>query len=201
MSVSTERLRGVTQGFVRGGRLISRHHGLGDFMRAITALALVSAFAGHAVAEDAQAACSMTDAVYTDGNLGFELRFRKGESWELYGMMTSVMELRMPDGRELWGYIHANMGTSRDEGSLYYGCKRPGPEDAPLTSAEIDECRVWNNNVYALVDGKAEFVPNEGEAAPPSLLLADIGRTLRYTVLTGPGDEPWDQFFLTGCGE
>jgi hypothetical protein len=58
---------------------------------------------------------------------------------------------------------------------------------------------VWNNNVYALVDGKAGWVPNEGEVAPPSLLLADIGRTLRYTVLTGPGDEPWDQFFLKGC--
>lgn len=166
-------------------------------MRAATALALVAAFTGQAVAEEA--ACTMSNAVYTDGELGFELRFRESKPWELYGMMTSVMELRMPDGRELWGYIHGNMGTSRDEGSLFIGCDRPGPDDGSMTSEEIDACRVWNNNVYALVDGKAVWVPNEGEVAPPSLLLADIGRTLRYTVLTGPGDEPWDQFFLKGC--
>lgn len=165
-------------------------------MRAATALALVAAVATHASGEEA---CTMTNAVYTDGELGFELRFRKGQPWELYGMMTSVMELRMPDGRELWGYIHANMGTSRDEGSLFLNCKRPGPDDGSMTQEEIDECRVWNNNVYAIVDGKATWVPNEGEPAAPSLLLADIGRTLRYTVLTNPGDEPWDQFFLKGC--
>jgi len=166
-------------------------------MRAATALALVAALTTQTMAEEP--ACTMTNAVYTDGELGFELRFRRGDPWELYGMITSVMELRMPDGRELWGYIHANMGTSRDEGSLFIGCDRPGPDDANLTSEEIEACRVWNNNVYALVDGKAVFVPNEGEDAPPSLLLADIGRTLRYTVLTSPGEEPWDQFFLKGC--
>lgn len=167
-------------------------------MRAITALALVAAFTGQTVAEDSQA-CTMTNAVYTDGELGFELRFRKGESWEMGGMTTSVMDLRMPDGRELWGYIASNMGTSRDEGSLFLGCDRPGPDDGSMTQEEIDACVVWNNNVYALEDGKATFVPNEDEVAPPSLLLADIGRTLRYSVLTSPGDEPWDQFFLKGC--
>ena len=178
-------------------RLISRATRTGDFMRAITALALVAAFSQQATAEDA--ACTMTDAVYTDGELGYELRFRKSEPWELYGMMTSVYELRLPDGRELWGYISANMGTSRDLGSLFSGCERPGMEDPDLTQAEVAECRVWHNNIYAIVDGKAAFVPNEGEDAPPSLLLADLGRTLRYTVLRDPGDEPWDQFFLKGC--
>ena len=166
-------------------------------MRAATALALVAAFTGQAVAEEA--ACTMTNAVYTDGELGFELRFRRGESWELYGMRTSVYELKLPDGRELWGDVHTNMGTSRDIGTLYFGCDRPGMEDPDLTEAEIAECQIWKNNIYAIVDGKAAFVPNEGEAAAPSLLLADLGRTLRYTVLTSPGEEPWDQFTLKGC--
>jgi len=168
-------------------------------MRAITALALVAAFTTQATAEDSQAACSMTDAVYTDGELGYELRFRKGEPWELYAMMSSVYELKLPDGRELWGYISSNMGTSRDVGSLFSGCERPGMDDDSMSEAEVAECRVWHNNVYAVVDGKATWVPNEGEDAPPSLILADLGRTLRYSVLSSPGEEPWDQFFLKGC--
>ena len=168
-------------------------------MRAATALALVAAFTGQTIAEEA--ACSLSNVVYTDGELGFELRFREGKPWEYYGMTTAVMELRMPDGRELWGYIHGNMGTSRDEGSLFFGCERPGPDDGGLTEEQVKECLVWNNNVYALTDGKAAFMPGEDEDAPPSLLLADIGRVLRYSVLSSPGDEPWDQFFLKGCSE
>jgi hypothetical protein len=163
-------------------------------MRSLSALALVSAFTANAAAEE----CLMDHAVYTDGELGYELRFRQAEPWELYGMMTSIYELKLPDGRELWGHISANMGTSRDLGSLYFGCERPGPEDGP-TEEELEACRVWRNNVYAIVDGRATWVPNEGAVAPPSLLLADLGRTLRYTVLTSPGEEPWDQFDLKGC--
>lgn len=167
-------------------------------MRAAIALALVAALTGETLAQDK--GCTMTDAVYTDGELGYELRFRKSEPWELWGMRTSVYELTLPDGRQLWGDVHTNMGTSRDIGTLHYGCDRPGPEDPDLTDEQLEACRIWHNNIYAIVGGKLAFVPNEGEPAPESLVLADLGRTLRYSVLTNPGDEPWDQFFLKGCG-
>lgn len=167
-------------------------------MRAATALALVAAFTAQAAAQEAPA-CTMPEAVYSDGELGYELRFRKPERWELYGMMSGVYELKLPDGRELWGYVSGNMGTSRDIGSLYFGCERPGMDDGSMSEEEIDACRVWHNNVYAMVDGKATWVPNEGEPAAESLILADLGRTLRYSVLSSPGEEPWDQFFLVRC--
>lgn len=116
--------------------------------------------------------------------------------------MTSVVyELSLPDGRQLWGAIASNMGTSREVGSLHFGCDRPGPDDADLSAAQIAECRVWHNNVYALADGRITGLPFADEVAPPSLVLADIGRALRYSVLSGPGQEPWDQFDLVGCAK
>lgn len=141
----------------------------------------------------------MEHAVYTDGELGYELRFRSANGWELIGMTSNIYELTVPDGRVLWGSITSNMGTSRDEGSLHFGCERPGPEDADLTEAQIAECKVWDNNVYSLADGKIGYVPLPDDPAAPSLVLADVGRKLRYSVIRDPGDEPWDQFYLKGC--
>lgn len=165
-------------------------------MRGITALALVAAFTTQATAEEV---CTLEHAVYTDGELGYALKFRPAKSWELPGMTSVIYELTLPDGRQLWGGISSNMGTSREIGSLYSGCDRPGPDDGNLTEEQIDACRVWHNNVYALIDGRVAGVPFADEPAPPSLILADLGRALRYTVLTSPGEEPWDQFDLTGC--
>ena len=116
-------------------------------------------------------------------------------------MTALVFELALPDGRELWGTVSGNMGVSRDVGALYSGCLRPGPDDAAMTDAEVADCEVWRNNVYALAGGTAAPLPFADEPAPPALLLADLGRALRYTVLAGPGEEPWDQFALKGCAK
>jgi hypothetical protein len=176
-------------------RLISGTPFPGVLMRSLSALALVSALTNAAIAEEA---CTMEHATYTDGEKGYELTFRTGKGWEWVGMTSNIYELTMPDGRVLWGSIASNMGTSRDIGSLYYGCERPGPEDPDLTEAQVAECRMWHNNIYALADNKIGYVPAQNEPAPESLVLADLGRTLRYTVLRDPGDEPWDQFYLKG---
>ena len=146
-------------------------------------------------------ACPMTLALYADTATGAELRFRAGQPWEMGGMTSHVMELALPDGRVLWGMITSNMGTSRDEGHLFSGCNRPGPDDAPLDEAQIAECRVWNGVVYALQGGTVSPLPFDTEKAPESLILSDLGRQLRYAVMEGPGDEPWDQFRLSGCAE
>lgn len=146
-------------------------------------------------------ACPMSLALYTEPMLGAELRFHAAAPWEQSGMVKHVMELALPDGRILWGEIGENMGISRDEGRLYAGCDRPGPDDAPLDEAQIAECQVWSGVVYALEDGKADFTPPPGGTAPESLILSDIGRQLRYAVMDGPEGEIWDQFTLSGCAE
>ena len=56
-------------------------------------------------------------------------------------------------------------------------------------------CLAWEGVVYALDGGKIAPVPFADEGAPPSLVLADFGRQLRYSVMEGPEVEIWDQLF------
>ena len=146
-------------------------------------------------------ACPMGLALYTDTATGAELRFRAAAPWEQVGMTKHVMDLALPDGRVLWGSVTENMGTSRDTGHLFSGCSRPGPDDAPLDEAQTEACEVWSGVVYALQDGAVTLLPYAEEKAPESLILTDLGRQLRYEIMDSPGDEPWDQFRLSGCAE
>ncbi|VDC31762.1 hypothetical protein [Pseudogemmobacter humi] len=148
----------------------------------------------------AEVACPMEHAVYSDAATGFHLRFRPTEPWESVGMVMAVFDADLADGRRLWGDVASNMGTSRDIGRLYDGCPRPGQDDA--TDDEVLEgCRVWEGVVYGLDSGLLmEGLPGPDQPAPQSLILADLGRQLRYAVFSSPGEEPWDQLFLTGCG-
>lgn len=146
-------------------------------------------------------ACPIGMALYTDTATQTELRIRTPASWEQDGMTVYAIELALRDGRVLWGGIGQNMGTSRDVGRLYAGCDRPGPEDAPLSEEAAAECLVWEGVVYGLQDGVVDALPQAADRAPESLILSDIGRKLRYAVFSSPGEEPWDQFRLTGCAE
>ena len=60
---------------------------------------------------------------------------------------------------------------------------------------------MWSGVVYALQDGAVTLLPYAEEKAPESLILTDLGRQLRYEIMDSPGDEPWDQFRLSGCAE
>lgn len=148
----------------------------------------------------AEVACPMERAVYSDEATGFHLRFRPPAPWESVGMVVAVFEADLAGGRRLWGDVAGNMGTSRDMGRLYDGCARPGPDDAADPEA-LAACRVWEGVVYGLEAGRImESLPGPDQPAPQSLILADLGRQLRYAVFSSPGEEPWDQLFLTGCG-
>jgi len=150
----------------------------------------------------AQVDCPLERAIYTERQNGYELRFLPAESWELYGMMKAIYELRFPDGETvLWGYMTSNMGTSRDEGFLFAPeCRRPGPEDPGSNEDERAACQVWNNVVYELKDGEVDFMPLYDEPAVPTLLMTDLGRVVRYSLyVLGPGDEPWDVFTFKEC--
>lgn len=142
----------------------------------------------------------MSLAIYTEPQSGAELRFMVAKPWEQAGMVDHVMELGLPDGRVLWGQIAQNMGVSRQEGSLYAGCPKHSP-DGPVPDEVLADCLAWQGVVYALDGGKIGTVPFADEDAPPSLVLADFGRQLRYSVMDGPEVEFWDQFNLTACAE
>ena len=144
--------------------------------------------------------CPLEKAIYSEPQAGWELRFRKGQPWEMIGMTESVFELVRADGTVVWGDIASNMGTSRDVGTAFFGCARPGPDDADLTEAQADKCRVWDNLVYSLNGGEPGFMPWGEAAAPERILMTDLGRKIRYSVVEGPGEEPWDVFrFKSGA--
>ena len=145
--------------------------------------------------------CPLEKAIYGEPQAGWELRFRKGKPWEMRGMTDSIMELVGKDGTILWGDIASNMGTSRDVGRLYLGCNRPGAEDDDLTEEQYTACRMWEGVVYSLNKGEPGFMRGEGGNAPERILMTDIGRKLRYSVVSGPGDEPWDVFDFKSCAK
>lgn len=145
-------------------------------------------------------ACPMSLAIYTEPQSGFEVRFRVAQPWEQVGQVDHMIELGLPDGRVLWGQIAQNMGVSRTVGTLYLGCP-PHSQDGPTPDEQLEGCRAWQGVVYALKDGRIAPVPFAEEEAPPSLILADFGRQLRYSVMDGPEIEIWDQLDVTGCAE
>lgn len=147
----------------------------------------------------AQTACPLKHAVYAERENGFELRFHPGKPWEMGGMTESVFDLVMSDGRKLWGNIASNMGTSRDVGRVYHGCPSPTADGDILTDEEHDACRQWEGVVYSLIGGEPGFVPYQDDPAPERLLLTDLGRKIRYSMVDGPGQEPWDVFDFKRC--
>ena len=153
-----------------------------------------------ALAGTAAHACPMTLAIYTEPTSGVELRFHVPQPWEQAGMIDHAIELALPDGRVLWGQIAQNMGVSRQEGTLYADCPRHSQE-GPTPDAVLAECQAWQGVVYGLKDGRIAPVPYAADEAPPALVLADLGRQLRYAVMDGPEVEIWDQLDLTGCAE
>lgn len=146
----------------------------------------------------ADVACPPDRAVYSDKETGFRLSFRPMQPWEQTGMRLAIFDIELKDGRELWGAISTNMGTSRDTGQIYLGCPPPGPEDFDI-EVQPETCRIWEGLVYSVEANSVGPFPVEGEKAPPSLLFTDLGRQLRYEILESPGDEPWDQLWLTSC--
>ena len=146
--------------------------------------------------------CLLGKATYVEPQKGWELRFREGQPWEMGGMTEAIFDLVAPTGEVLWGEIGSNMGTSRDVGAVFHGCARPGMDDADLTQAQVEECRVWYNLVYSLNGGEPGFMPGENGAAPERILMTDLGRKVRYAgPVDGPGDEPWDVFDFKSCAK
>lgn len=174
-------------------------------MRLLTSLIAAAMLAAPILSERAAFAeqgCTFQNAIYTERDNGYELQFRKPKPWESIGMVEAVFDLVMPDGRRLWGEIAGNMGTSRSEGRVFFGCSRPGPDGDDLSEEQYDACRQWEGVVYAIVDGAPEMLPFADDAAPKMLLLTDLGRQIRYSdVVSNPGDEPWDVFTYKACAK
>jgi hypothetical protein len=148
----------------------------------------------------ADTGCSLKNAIYSEPENGYEVRFRPGKSWEMRGMTESIFDLVTPGGVKLWGEIASNMGTSRDVGRVFYGCPAPTRDADNLADEEYEACLQWEGVVYSLENGEPGFMPYQDGPAPARILMTDIGRQIRYSeVVSSPGEEPWDVFDFKRC--
>ena len=158
----------------------------------LRAAALAPVLAGQTAA--AFAACPIELAVYEEPQTGAGIDFRPG------GNATASNAFRMVLGKGLVLDGFVMWSGARPVAMLTHDC----PE-GDATAQELAACTLWEGVVYA-VDGRGEagLLPAEGEDAPLSLILSDLGRAPRLLSLldaTAAGVAPGDIFSLSGCQE
>ena len=129
-----------------------------------------------------------------DGSLAIEFR-PTADSVTVTNSFRFLAGEQAMDGIVMW-----TSGVERSWGVVMNDC----PE-GDLTGAEISECTIWEGVVYAVDEaGNVGLLPREGEAAPQSIILADLGAWLSQSDAwnkAGQVPAPWDVFKLSGCQE
>ena len=136
-------------------------------------------------------------AVYRDAQNAAGIDFRPtGQA----ASVTNTFRMALDNGTLLDGIVMWSDGVARPNGFLMKDC----PE-GDVTGEEIAACTIWQGVVYAVDDkGAVSLLPREGQPAPQTLILADLGPAL--DTLPADGDRPlsklpFDVFALSGCQE
>lgn len=143
------------------------------------------------------AACPIELAVYADRDQAAEIDFLPVGR---LATVTNAFRMLLDNDVVLDGHVMWTEGVSRPYGILTHKCPL-----GDLTGAEIAACTLWEGVVYASDGtGAVGLLPEEGAAAPATLVFPDLGPTLVQTAAYGPGGfskVPWDVFALKGCQE
>ncbi len=150
-----------------------------------------------ASAQTATAPCLQGEAVYTDDDGAWQIRF--AELPEGLGIATNTFYLETVDrtvqmtGRVLW-----SNGVARPNADVTYQC--PGGD---ITAEELDACRIWSGVPYTISgDGNVDLLDALDGPAAAAILLPNFGRTLRYSSIWTKHENltvPWDVFRLSSC--
>jgi len=160
------------------------------------AAAALLIYASTQIAVPANAACPIELAVYgdRDGVAGIDFRPAANQA-----TVTNAFRMNLDNGTVLDGIVMWSEGTERPYGSLTYDC----PE-GDVTGAELEACTVWEGVIYTADEaGAVGLLPKAGDA-PKTLVLPDLGPSLRLSAAYGEGGfskVPWDVFALRGCQE
>ncbi|RUW59772.1 hypothetical protein [Mesorhizobium sp. M7A.F.Ca.US.008.03.1.1] len=143
------------------------------------------------------AACPIELAVYGDTQSGSEIDFSPtGTS----ATVTNTFRMILDNDVVLNGIVMWNEGVSRPNGALMHKC----PE-GDVTGEELAACTPWHGVIYTTDDkGNIGLLPAEGVEAPKTLILPDLGPSLRQSSAyggSGFSKVPWDVFALKGCQE
>lgn len=150
-------------------------------------LSIVAAPAG------AVESCAIEKAAFQESEAGMILAFQPVGS---DAAMVSHLFTITAGGLTLDGHIMFDEELQRQVGMVMHNC----PE-GDATGADIRACTIWQGIVYG-IDGKGDvgLVPLGGEDAPPTLLFAGFGASLRASKIGGRfSPAPWDAFSLKGC--
>lgn len=160
---------------------------------------MISTIAGGMVlaAANAHAACPIELAVYGDTQSGSEIDFTPtGPS----AVVTNSFRMILDNNVVLNGIVMWSSGEARPNGSLTYKC----PE-GDVTGGELAACTLWNGVIYTSDDkGAIGLLPAQGVDAPKTLILPDLGPSLRHSLAyggSGFSKVPSDVFTLKGCQE
>ena len=160
--------------------------------------AIITSVAGLlAIGSAAHAACPIELAVYGEAQSGSEIDFTPtGTS----ATVTNSFRMILDNNVVLNGIVMWNEGVSRPNGALMYKC----PE-GDVTGEELAACTPWHGVIYTSDDkGSIGLLPAEGVEAPKTLILPDLGPSLRQSSAyggSGFSKVPWDVFALKGCQE
>ena len=145
----------------------------------------------------AQAACPIELAVYGDTQSGSEIDFTPtGTS----ATVTNSFRMILDNNVVLNGIVMWSSGEARPNGSLMYKC----PE-GDVTGGELAACTFWSGVIYTSDDkGTIGLLPAQGVDAPKTLILPDLGPSLRHSLAYGGkgfSKVPGDVFVMKGCQE
>ena len=146
---------------------------------------------------EARAACPIELAVYGDTQSGSEIDFTPtGTS----AVVTNNFRMILDNNVVLNGIVMWSTGEARPNGSLMYKC----PE-GDVTGGELAACTLWSGVIYTSDDkGTIGLLPAQGVDAPKTLILPDLGPSLRHSLAYGGkgfSKVPSDVFVLKGCQE
>lgn len=149
------------------------------------------------VAAHAFAACPIELAVYGDPQSGTEIDFTPtGTS----ATVTNTFRMILDNNVVLNGIVMWSTGEARPNGSLMYKC----PE-GDVTGGELAACTLWGGVIYIADDkGTIGLLPTEKIDAPKTLILPDLGPSLRHSLAYGGNGfskVPGDVFVMKGCQE
>ena len=144
----------------------------------------------------ASAACPIELATYSETETGIAVEFRPTvDSATVTNSFRFLAGDVVMDGIVMW-----TAGAPRSWGVIMDGCPV-----GDLTGAEISACTVWEGVIYAADEsGRIGLVPAEGEAAPATLILSDLGGWLSQSDAwsrSGLAALPSDIVKLSGCQE
>lgn len=143
------------------------------------------------------AACKQEQAVYTDRDGAYELRFAPLNSQSAAASNQFKMSA-LKSSVVMDGYVMPTEDPVRAIGILMFNC----PE-GDATGADLDACTVWQGTVYGMdAKGEMDNLQPEGAEAAEKLVLPGLGPAIRESSAWGEGKAmvaPWDVLTFKEC--